>query len=242
MISDSANQVIVCDRVQFMYNQGQKLPEFNLSIKEGALTGIIGPNGTGKTTFLKLVSKLLPPTQGSVTITSQSIGFLNQRNFFDIHFPINVFEVVSMGLYPKYRWLKYIDKYAKQRIFDALEEVGLTKLMWRNIGHLSGGQFQRAIFARLMVQDPDLILLDEPFNAVDCLTFKILTEQIQKWHDRGKTILCVMHDIIAVRQMFKECIVIAQDAVKHVPMDSITDEFLAQVFFCGRHAGAHDVV
>jgi ABC-type Mn2+/Zn2+ transport system ATPase subunit len=70
----------------------------------------------------------------------------------------------------------------------------------------------------------------------------MITAQIQKWHDRGKTILCVMHDVIAVRQIFKECIVIAQDAVKQVPMDLITDEFLAQIFFCGRHAGAHDVV
>lgn len=234
--------MIICDRVQFIYNQGQKLPEFNLSIKEGALTGIIGPNGTGKTTFLKLVSKLLHPSGGTVTTSSHNIGFLNQRNFFDIHFPINVFEVVSMGLYPQYRWFKYIDKKAKKRIFGALEEVGLTKVMWQSIGHLSGGQFQRAIFARLMVQDPDLILLDEPFNAVDCLTFKILTQQIQKWHARGKTILCVMHDVIAVRQIFKECIVIAQDAVRHVPMDLITDEFLAQLFFCGTHAGAHNVV
>ena len=225
-----------------MYNQGQKLPDFNLSIKNGALTGIIGPNGTGKTTFLKLVSKLLQPTAGRVSLSTQNIGFLNQRNFFDIHFPVNVFEVVSMGLYPKYRWLKYIDKKAKQRIFDALEEVGLTKVMWRNIGHLSGGQFQRAIFARLMVQDPELILLDEPFNAVDCLTFKILTEQIQKWHSCGKTVLCVMHDIIAVRQIFKECIVIAKDTVRQVPMEKVTDEFLAQVFFCGTHAGAHHVL
>lgn len=227
--------------VRFCYGENQRFPTINLSINKGSLVSVIGPNGVGKTTLLKLIANILPAHYGKVKIRGL-VGFLQQRNFFDIHFPISVFDIVSMGLYSRYRWINTLDKQAKRRVTAAIEKVGLLDMAHQNVGCLSGGQFQRAIFARLIVQNPEILLLDEPFNAVDCSTLKILIDQIQSWHESGKTILSVVHDTMLVRKHFKECIVMTKDVVKHVSMDIVTNEFLAQIFFCGEHAGTHDVV
>lgn len=221
--------------LSFCYDNKKIFDGLSFDILKGSLTAIFGPNGIGKTTFLKIIADMHKPTSGSVECYSHNIGFLVQRNWLDLSFPITLFDVVSMGILNRHNWIKSISKDEEIKIERALEQVGLLECKERYIGELSGGQFQRMLFARLIVQDPEIILLDEPFSAVDCKTLMYLIEQIQKWHAQKKTILVVLHDFDLVQQYFDECIFIAENFVKKLSAKEVSHELMTQMLFCGKH-------
>lgn len=211
--------------LSFHYDKTQLFEKLNLIIKKGALTAIFGPNGIGKTTFLKLISGLLKPTSGLIEIETQKIGFLVQRNALDVHFPMTVYELAEMGLMcSDTASVKY-----------ALKMVDLWNIRHKYLDEISGGQFQRALFARLIVQNPDLILLDEPFNAIDCQTLNYLMKQIQIWHSLEKTVLVVLHDFDLIQNNFQNCIFIGSHFVKQLDVKDVTHEKMTQMMFCGQH-------
>ncbi|USO02578.1 MAG: ATP-binding cassette domain-containing protein [Alphaproteobacteria bacterium] len=189
------------------------------------MTAVFGPNGIGKTTFLKLITGLIKPTSGNVILNTNQIGFLAQRNTLDIHFPITLYEMVEMGQVSS----------TALPVKTALERVGLWNMRYKYLDELSGGQFQRALFARLIVQNPEFILLDEPFNAVDCQTLNYLIEQLKLWHKEGKTILVVLHDFDLIQKHFKECIFVGHDFIKKLTVKDISFEKMTQMMFCGQH-------
>ena len=185
-------------------------------IARGALLAIVGPNGAGKSTLLKGIVGELKPLSGSLSLdgpTKRDIAYLPQVIEIDRSFPISVFDCVAMGLWRMIGAWRGLDARGREDVVGALHTLGLVELADRPVGALSGGQFQRVLFARLLLQDASLILLDEPFRAVDTKTIADLIALILRWHAEGRTVLAALHDIEQVRAHFPETLLIAREVV-----------------------------
>jgi zinc/manganese transport system ATP-binding protein len=183
-------------------------------VAKGSLTAIVGANGSGKSTLMKgIVGVLQPMAGGVVRAQGTRIAYLPQQSELDRSFPARVVDLVSLGLWPRRGLLGRHTADDRASVDRALEAVGLAGFGKRPIDTLSGGQLQRALFARVLVQDADLILLDEPFNAVDTRTVVDLLALIRRWHDEKRTVLVVAHDIDLVRRNFPETLLLARKAV-----------------------------
>ena len=185
-------------------------------VKRGELLAIVGPNGAGKSTLLKGIIGELKPLSGSIDrdgINKTEIAYLPQQIDIDRSFPISVFDCVAMGLWREIGAWRGIDGKRKAEVAHALATVGLVDLGGRPVGALSGGQFQRVLFARLLLQDAALILLDEPFRAVDAKTVADLIALILRWHGEGRTVLAALHDFEQVRAHFPTTLLLAREVV-----------------------------
>lgn len=197
--------IVSMNNVSYAYENKAALTNINFAIPHGALMGLVGPNGGGKTTLIKLLLGIIKPDSGTISLFQEPIGkfkawnrigFVSQKsNSFNKGFPATVFEVVSMGLTAKIGYFKFLKKHHKMKILQAIEQVGLNDFTHQNIGNLSGGQQQRVFIARSLVNDPDLLILDEPTVGVD-------NENVQRFYDllhqlknqRNITLLLVTHD------------------------------------------------
>jgi zinc/manganese transport system ATP-binding protein len=189
-------------------------------IGSGSLLAIVGPNGAGKSTLLKGIAGALAPLSGSVDrrgIGARDVAYLPQASEIDRTFPISVFDVVAMGLWRRSGLFGGIGRADRTRIADAIAAVGLTGFERRAIGTLSGGQAQRVLFARLLLQDAPVILLDEPFAAIDSRTVEDLVALVLRWHGEGRTVLAVLHDLDLVRRNFPETLLLAREKVAWGP-------------------------
>ena len=206
------------------YDRLPAVRDLHAEIAEGSLTAIVGPNGAGKSTLLKGVMGALPPLQGQVSfgsLTREDIAYLPQQSDIDRSFPLSVVDLVAMGLWREigpFGWLRR-DQHA--RIAAAIAAVGLTGFEARPIGSLSGGQMQRTLFARLLLQDARLVLLDEPFAAIDARTMADLIGVIRRWHGEGRTVLAVLHDVETVRGNFPRTLMLARELVAHGPTEQV---------------------
>ena len=186
----------------------------------GALTAVVGPNGAGKSTLFKGIMGFLKPLSGSISrdgFAVRDIAYLPQAAEIDRSFPINVFDMVAMGLWRQAGLFGGIGRRARDRVEAALAAVGLTGFEARAIGTLSGGQMQRMLFARLLLQDARIIVLDEPFTAVDAKTSADLFALMQRWHGEGRTVLTSLHDIDFVRANIPETLLLAREPVAWGP-------------------------
>jgi zinc/manganese transport system ATP-binding protein len=186
------------------------------SVARGELLAIVGPNGAGKSTLLKGIIGELKPLSGSLDLGrlgKTDIAYLPQQIDIDRSFPISVFDCVAMGLWRKIGAWRGVDGKRQAEVARALATVGLQGLDARPVGALSGGQFQRVLFARLLLQDAALILLDEPFRAVDSKTVADLIALILRWHGEGRTVLAALHDMEQVRAHFPETLLLARELV-----------------------------
>jgi len=185
-------------------------------VARGALLAIVGPNGAGKSTLLKGIVGELKPLSGSLDLdglTKRDIAYLPQVIEIDRSFPISVFDCVAMGLWHKIGAWRGLDARGRDAVIHALATVDLVELADRPVGSLSGGQFQRVLFARLLLQDAAVILLDEPFRAVDTKTVAHLIALIERWHHEGRTVLAALHDIEQVRAHFPRTLLLAREVV-----------------------------
>lgn len=175
-------------------------------ILRGSMTAITGANGCGKSTLLKTLAGFLPPVSGTFRWQEKRpvIGWLAQRHELEAQFPLTVKDVVSMGCWPTLSLFAGTGRQARARIDHALERVGLAALASTVIDELSGGQFQRMLFARVMVQHAPLVMLDEPFTGVDEATSHILMELILEMAQQGRTVLAVLHDSERVTRHFSQ--------------------------------------
>ncbi len=206
------------------YDKLPAVQNLETEVKTGSLTAIVGPNGAGKSTLLKGVTGALAPIEGRLDVAGvarEDIAYLPQQSEIDRSFPLSVTELVSMGLWRETGAFGQISKRQRARVDDALAAVGLTGLGRRAIGSLSGGQVQRTLFARLLLQDAGLVLLDEPFTAIDAKTMADLLELIKRWHGEGRTVLAVLHDDITVRSHFPDTLMLARELVAHGPTDLV---------------------
>ena len=186
------------------------------TIATGSLTALIGPNGAGKSTLLNAVTRLKPVTQGRVILGPHiegRIAYLPQQSVLDRSFPINVLDLAALGAWQRTGASGRIGGQELQRAYDALRTVGLMGLERRPIGALSAGQLQRALFARVLMQDAQLILLDEPFNAVDARTTLDLLNILRRWHAEGRTVVAVLHDLEQVRTHFGHALLLTRQCI-----------------------------
>lgn len=189
-------------------------------VAEGALLAVCGPNGAGKSTLLKGICGALRPLGGAVDlhgISPRDIGYLPQGAEIDRSFPICVYDLVSMGLWRRAGLFGGIGRRDRTRIEEAISAVGLEGFEGRPIGSLSGGQMQRTLFARLLLQDARVILLDEPFTALDAKTTADLVKLVGRWHGERRTVLAVLHDFDLVRAAFPETLLMARQPVAWGP-------------------------
>lgn len=196
------------------YNSHPAVHHLNGGVKKGSLTAVVGANGSGKSTLMKGIVGVLKPMAGAIVKTDGvRIAYLPQQSELDRSFPARVVDLVSLGLWPRRGLLGRHTAEDRKSVGDALAAVGLEGFEKRPIDTLSGGQLQRALFARVLVQDADLILLDEPFNAVDAKTVGDLIALIKRWHGEERTVMVVVHDLELVRQNFPETLLLARQPV-----------------------------
>ena len=209
------NSLITIKNVGVSYAmQPHVLKNCNATIEGPTITGIIGPNGAGKSTLLKAILGLIQ-SSGEILIDGepvkkvlQKIAYVEQKSQIDFTFPITIRECVALGRTVKKKPLQRLTKEDWGKVDAAIEEVGLTDLATRQIGALSGGQFQRVLLARCMVQEAQYIFLDEPFVGIDMLSEKVIMTVIRKWKEEGKTILMVNHDLSKVKEYFDQVILV----------------------------------
>jgi zinc/manganese transport system ATP-binding protein len=200
------------DDLTLGYDRHPAVHHLSGEIAAGSLTAIVGPNGAGKSTLLKGIAEALPALGGSLAVAKgKRLAYLPQSADLDRSFPIHVYDLVSMGLWARSGIFGRIG--AKTKIGEAIAAVGLTGFENRPIGALSGGQMQRALFARLLLQDADIILLDEPFTAIDARTTADLLALVQRWHGEARTVVAVLHDIETVRRVFPQTLLLAREVV-----------------------------
>lgn len=198
------------------YDRHPAVHHLSGEIAEGSLLAVVGPNGAGKSTLLKGIVGILPPLGGKILrseMKAQDIAYLPQIAEIDRSFPISVYDLVAMGLWRRAGLLGGIGRADGEKIVRAIEAVGLRGFESRAIGTLSGGQMQRALFARLLLQDARVILLDEPFASLDSKTVSDLLELVHRWHGEKRTVVAVLHDFEMVKQHFPEALLLAREPV-----------------------------
>jgi len=207
--------VVKLDNLTVSYRQHPALHHISGTFARGSLTAVIGPNGSGKSTLLKSVMGLLRPEGGrvSVQVPSARIAYLAQLTEIDRGFPLSVQDCVLLGCWSAVSAWGRVTPALLQRVQAAVVGVGLAGFEQRSVGTLSSGQLQRVLFARLMVQEADLILLDEPFNAMDSRTSEALLALIHRWQAEGRTVVAVLHDDEQVRQHFPQTVLLARELV-----------------------------
>jgi manganese/zinc/iron transport system ATP- binding protein len=190
------------ERVHYPETTTPALREISLRVPVAARVALVGPNGAGKSTLLKAIAGLLPVQAGSVLIYGRPVGdcrhrvaYLPQRSDLDWRFPADVRRLVLTGRYVHLGWLQRPAREDVRIVDHLLERLGLAPLAERQIGELSGGQQQRALLARALAQEADLLLLDEPLNAVDADTRTVVAEVLSDLGQSGKTVIAATHDL-----------------------------------------------
>ena len=198
------------------YDRHPAVHHLDGEVETGALMAVVGPNGAGKSTLFKGVVGAIKPLAGKIELgglSPQDIAYLPQIAEIDRSFPINVYDMVAMGLWRSKGLAGGIGAKDRDTVESAIATVGLTGFERRAIGTLSGGQMQRMLFARLLLQDAKVIVLDEPFSAIDAKTSADLLALVQRWHNEKRTVLAALHDLDIVRSNFPQALLLAREPV-----------------------------
>jgi zinc/manganese transport system ATP-binding protein len=188
----------------------------------GSLTAVAGPNGAGKSTLLKALMGELPLAEGSIDrggLPIRDIGYLPQVAEIDRHFPLTVADTVMLGAWRQNGAFTGTTPATALKARQSLAAVGLEGFERRHIGSLSTGEFQRVLFARLLLQDAAVIILDEPFAAIDARTTSDLLQIIRRWHEDGRTVIAVLHDFDRIKAHFPQTLLLARQSVHWGPTD-----------------------
>lgn len=241
--------VLHFDNLTLGYDHHPAVHHLDYSIGAGSLVAVVGPNGAGKSTLLKGIIGSLAPLGGRIRLSgikNSDIAYLPQQAEIDRSFPISVFDMVAMGLWRKMGAFRRLGREGDRKVGEALDMVGLGGFEKRPMGTLSGGQMQRSLFARLLLQDAQLILLDEPFTAIDSATVRDLKGLVRRWHEERRTVIAVLHDLDQVRTDFPETLLLAREQVAAGPTENVlspenldqarrlTEAFDEEAAVCGR--------
>jgi zinc/manganese transport system ATP-binding protein len=216
--------VLQFDDLTLSYDRHPVVHHLAGEVGAGSLLAIVGPNGAGKSTLLKAIAGEIRPIGGQLRLHGRAqhhIAYLPQQSTLDTSFPIGVFDFVAMGLWREIGPFGALGESRRVRVAAALDAVGLGDFGRRPIGTLSGGQLQRARFARLLLQDAQLILLDEPYAAVDMKTVSDLAALVSDWHVEGRTVITVLHDLEHVRGHYPETLLLAREPIARGDTDKV---------------------
>jgi zinc/manganese transport system ATP-binding protein len=245
---------IVLDDLTLGYDRHPAVHHLSGEIEPGALLAVVGPNGAGKSTLLKGLIGEIKPLGGRISglsRRSRRIAYVPQKDGIDVTYPVSVFDLVAMGLWERRGLFGGFAAKDAGAISSALDLVGLAGFERRPVGTLSGGQLQRALFARVSLQDAPVILLDEPFSAIDNATVDDLMALVRGWNRDGKTVVAVLHDLAVVRAHFPRTLLLARQVIGWGPTQAVlspvnmararamTEAFDDAAPFCEvEHAGA----
>lgn len=231
------DRLIEIDRITAAYGNKTVLRDVTLNVWKNDFLGIIGPNGGGKTTLLKVILGLLSPVSGAIrfyqegkSVSSLRIGYLPQLNNIDKKFPISVSEVIASGLASEKALFRSFNTLQKQRIEEVIHKMGLEDLVNRPIGELSGGQLQRVLLGRSIVSRPQVLILDEPNSYVD-KRFESRFYELLGEINKESAIILVSHDIGTVLAMVKN-IACVNETLHYHPGTDVTEEWLGEKYAC----------
>jgi zinc/manganese transport system ATP-binding protein len=208
------------DNVTVAYHRHPAVHHVSGSFAPGSLTAIAGPNGAGKSTLLKALMGELPLAGGSIDrggLSSYEFGYLPQAAEIDRHFPLTVADTVMLGAWRAIGGFRAMTPAKAAEAAQAIKAVGLEGFERRPIGSLSVGEFQRVLFARLLLQDARIIILDEPFTAIDARTARDLLQIIRRWHQDGRTVIAVLHDFDRIQLHFPQTLLLARETIDWGP-------------------------
>lgn len=229
------------DGVSFQYGSLPVLEDVSLHVPKGEFLAILGPNGSGKSTLLKIITGSLVPTQGRVTLLgksprlrtgkSQRLGYVPQITSNNAGFPLTAGAVVMMGLYQKIGLGRFAQASHKKQVHQAMARVGVEDLNDRPLSELSGGQRQRVFLARAMVNQPEILLLDEPTTGIDSGSMEDFYTLLKKLHADGVTILIVSHDVGVVAGFVDRVACLNRSLVAHGKPESVLEDKVMQEMY-----------
>lgn len=237
-------EIVKIQKLYFYYQDSLILDNIDFTIKENDFLAIMGPNGGGKTTLLKIMLGLLRPQKGRVEVlgskpskASHMIGYLSQYPAIDKDFPISVFDTVLMGRYRK--TFKIYDEKDRQATIGSLKTLGIFDLKDRHIQKLSGGQFQRMLLARAIVRRPKLLLLDEPLNSIGA---EMQQEIYELLYDLSKemAVVFVTHDVSAISKYMDKVACLNRKLYYHGPKEGSLGK-LEEAYRCPVEIIAHGI-
>lgn len=212
----SGSAFIQLHHLTLSYGRFKAVEDVSGTFAEGSLTAIIGPNGGGKSTLVKAINGMISPSSGHITFApniQNHMAYMPQKSDIDLTFPITVEEVACMGLLNQTRIVRGVRPQSLQKIHKALDMVGLEGKYHHLLQTLSFGQLQRLFFARLMLQDEPVMIMDEPFASIDLHTKELLIGLIQRWHQQKKTIIVILHELDLVAKYFPSTLLLSQRLV-----------------------------
>jgi manganese/iron transport system ATP-binding protein len=221
------------------YGRRTVLEDATLAVPRGAMLGIVGPNGGGKSTLLKAVLGLVPKERGEVEIlgrkvdrrTRRLVGYVPQREDVDWKFPVSAFDVVMMGRVPSLGFLRRPAAEDREAVWKALRTVGMAEVAGERIGEFSGGQQQRIFLARALAQGAELLLLDEPVSGVDAPSQHEIFDLLRGLQEEGKTIIVTTHDLSCVAERFDLALLLNRRIVAFGrPEEVFTPELLNETY------------
>lgn len=245
--TEQSQRAVSIRNLSVRYGETRALTGVSINVDDGEYLGIIGPNGGGKTTLLKAILGIVPPTDGDIRVygkkpgkTGKLIGYVPQISSLDKEFPITVEQVVLTGrLAPKFSFFHKYSNSDKERVDTLLEQVGIYRLKDRLISELSGGEFQRMLIARALAVEPKLLLLDEPTASVDAVSrdqiFSLLKEL-----NKNMSIILVTHDLLAISSHVKSLACINEQLVYHGAAE-INEHIVENLYGCPVDLIAHGV-
>lgn len=207
---------VAIENLTVSYQRRPAVHHLDMVFGAGEMWAVFGPNGAGKSTLLKAVMGLLKADTGKVVwqgLQRKDIAYLPQQSEIDRSQPMTVFELAALGLWYEIGFFGRVNAAQRRRVSEALARVEMADFAARPIAHLSNGQFQRVLFARMLVQNARLLLLDEPFNAVDAKTTYALLEVLRQCHQEGRGVIAVLHDYEQVRAYFPHTLLLAREKI-----------------------------
>lgn len=212
------------ENLSVSYSHGRIISGLHCHLQAPSLWAIAGPNGAGKSTLLKTLLGLQKPNSGLIKFQGFcpcDVAYLAQQNQLDRRFPLTVGDTIAMGLFREVGIFRRYTKEQRYKMQNALDQVGLSAFAKTSLQALSGGQFQRVLFARLILQDAPVIFLDEPFTGVDGRTIEDLMKLLQTWVKEGRLVVAVLHDLDLVQDNFPKTLLLARQFYKCGPTSKV---------------------
>ena len=232
---DAGTAVFSAKNASIGYSQTPVLTGITLSLSPGHALALIGPNGSGKTTLMRALLGSAQVISGEVSCPLDFLGYVPQNSDIDLSFPINVRQVVEMGMYPKTKLLRPLSREQKEAVSAALEQIGLVERARERFGTLSGGQRQRVLVARALVAEPRLVLLDEPFNGLDEPNREALLSLIRHAKAKGTAFMISTHDYRVATEVCDESLIVAGRQVAYGPTSQVFRPEIINEAFGGIH-------